>query len=1248
MFGGLEAIQDILGVVAHSRTSSRKAKGKGKGGGPRTYEIQEAEPVSLMHYEHPRVLEYLRDSNAGAKLYLFNSKALGDVAKKIGYSGRKVGSQLTHELIAFLSNPFAVGGATEEAAITASVNGKKTLFLCLVSEEKQLDAVATFHVSEEGIFLSWLVVSSPAQNHRVGTFLVVLIQELVSMVRPGAPDLSTCCIYTQCRSTAYKNLNFYRTRLGFDRLTDDQRPDIEGADWMDDDDNIIYLKSSDQVSIKECSPEHLADATIESISCLVRRRCPWVVGNPPHRSRARWDGTPAWAEYQCSLESDLFGFTKEDEYVYPDPEVLVANEEASPYTTTWDDGVFQSLFPMEPQPFHCWLPLYHQDMADLTRTSWRCLYALFSGDDTDPIGADEVRCLMGALAIMWIYLADLPDAHPYWPVLKQILVRDLLFSMNDDFSYHNEGVEESNRSLPASQHEATVPLLFAERGSYELEEYSIQDCRSIIHARVYRCLLTSVVNPELAEFEVAYLAHVAQVRLFTMTASSSLRYSEPKKKKIGWKLRWDEARLPEQMLEGAAAFGKVYMMANFLGKQCRILSPPNITDPAQLSLTGRFRLVEMEKAGNATMNSEAKGKGKRKGPNKKEKAKSNKKGQKTNEKEKRNEEQKKKATQNRPERRIEDDTDSRDEDADHGSKEDEDSDHGSKKDAGGDDSFPPAEESDGEMEDLKDSITKKFKKKGPSGLPTTIELAELQLSSSRLAQNITALRSSVDIQQRKVYCMESKLKKLKKSKKNSVRRTTLTSQIESCRAKMAHHEQQIQLLKENLTAEATCQTPDGIEGMRYEPGTRRWLVTLKTGQKEVLVSERFVKDHFLDSVVKAVRKHGKLDGHVLLAKDDQVLKRLEEALSEQEWAMVHNLPEYREPGAKQYTIKSLRFHMPSRTWSVRAHETSGSGSTWRTSNESFIEEHFSEEITDGIIDVGTAEVLKKLNQEGALARHTEERDLDESAWVTFWESSHQVRSLRYDPENKGWLGLAKVPMHNTEHQIKLSEEWVAENFPAQFLDTVRENAERGNKYVRLPPGNVFDDNYKDTVPTACLLPNAPVVRYPTSGLDTCLSSSIASALHYVGKPIEAKAVYSYGDNLVRNCSPPNLLNLVIDYTRKLLGRYQPHRIDKECECLLNLSPELKENCLCIVVVLEAADGDCQHAVTVVNKWVFEANAKTALLLCRETLDWCCGGRTLYFKVHRGYGFMLPVHNRCKRLLSSNEDYSPPRKELKRN
>ena len=98
-----------------------------------------------------------------------------------------------------------------------------------MSTDQHLDAVATFQVLAEGIMLSWLVVSSEVQNHWVGTFLVVLIQELVSMAHPGPPDLANCRMYTQCQRNSLKHVSFYCYRLGFCMLLADQWPSMEGA-----------------------------------------------------------------------------------------------------------------------------------------------------------------------------------------------------------------------------------------------------------------------------------------------------------------------------------------------------------------------------------------------------------------------------------------------------------------------------------------------------------------------------------------------------------------------------------------------------------------------------------------------------------------------------------------------------------------------------------------------------------------------------------------------------------------------------------------------------------------------------------------------------------------------------------------------------------------------------------------------------------------------------------------------------------
>ena len=91
------------------------------------YGKEKALDICVHHYEQPHLLDYLWESNAGAELYLFNSKAVGAVAKKLGFGGRKAGSQLTNQLIHFFRSPFKVNGCSEDDAITASVNDKKNV-----------------------------------------------------------------------------------------------------------------------------------------------------------------------------------------------------------------------------------------------------------------------------------------------------------------------------------------------------------------------------------------------------------------------------------------------------------------------------------------------------------------------------------------------------------------------------------------------------------------------------------------------------------------------------------------------------------------------------------------------------------------------------------------------------------------------------------------------------------------------------------------------------------------------------------------------------------------------------------------------------------------------------------------------------------------------------------------------------------------------------------------------------------------
>ena len=45
-----------------------------------------------------------------------------------------------------------------------------------------------------------------------------------------------------------------------------------------------------------------------------------------------------------------------------------------------------------------------------------------------------------------------------------------------------------------------------------------------------------------------------------------------------------------------------------------------------------------------------------------------------------------------------------------------------------------------------------------------------------------------------------------------------------------------------------------------------------------------------------------------------------------------------------------------------------------------------------------------------------------------------------------------------------------------------------------------------------------------------------------------------------------------------------------------------------VVVPQGRDGSVNHAVCIVDDLVFDSTQPKALKLCRETLDWVCGGQ----------------------------------------
>ena len=429
-------------------------------------------------------------------------------------------------------------------------------------------------------------------------------------------------IYTQCQPANHRAWLFYTFRLGFTTLSAAKRPSIEGAVWMDNENPdarpVMSLKSNSLLSIKECSPTHLRDGSIESLCSYLRSRYPWVVGrNKNTRSNDRWDGTVAWEEYGELLQSGLRGYTPLSEYVPPeDPYKQDENgktvdaimDRPMEVSTEWTHSVLSTLFPVSKgTSFTMRLPSspdLEDDFED-TESSWRCLYALFRGEGSTEISFVQRRRVKLLLGVMWILLADLSDDHPCWEYLHLMVVTELLSTVNEDIHEYNELVDEWNSQVPPPEElSEKIPLVFPDREGkvVDVDAFSKDECRYIMHQRAFRSFANAKVEvmPQPTPFELGFLAQTAQARLFILTATSSPQNCDFNSEQIAWSVKLQEYKLPNSM-RGGPAFRKVYMLASFAEAKYCILGPPpdppeNLKDD-NLSFAERFEVVTV--AGNS-------------------------------------------------------------------------------------------------------------------------------------------------------------------------------------------------------------------------------------------------------------------------------------------------------------------------------------------------------------------------------------------------------------------------------------------------------------------------------------------------------------------------------------------------------------------------------------------------------------------------------------------------------------------------
>ena len=278
----------------------------------------------------------------------------------------------------------------------------------------------------------------------------------------------------------------------------------------------------------------------------------------------------------------------------------------------------------------------------------------------------------------------------------------------------------------------------------------------------------------------------------------------------------------------------------------------------------------------------------------------------------------------------------------------------------------------------------------------------------------------------------------------------------------------------------------------------------------------------------------------------------------------------------------------------------------------------------------------------------------------YFKSTNEVAQPYYEGKWKQGRGrpVTKAP---------LSQEWLDSHFDARYLEIVKKvglrrvsDPSKPGRWIRLPkhqrwlPVPMGRNTNEVSVDKKFLCQSIPI-RYPQGKINSCLFSSVASALSYMKYDkiaehiINKKVEYADVDGieqwkgLQKLLKERNTINEDINfkvYNRKQGSKRKPpkHKLDVE-----TLTSNHKDAMDLHVVCLIGNDGSQDHAVAIVNGMIFDSCASNAMYLDRIPLDWCCNCDGGYAK--SGYTLRIRI-TQCRYKKSCTEEREEDRSEEK--
>jgi hypothetical protein len=254
------------------------------------------------------------------------------------------------------------------------------------------------------------------------------------------------------------------------------------------------------------------------------------------------------------------------------------------------------------------------------------------------------------------------------------------------------------------------------------------------------------------------------------------------------------------------------------------------------------------------------------------------------------------------------------------------------------------------------------------------------------------------------------------------------------------------------------------------------------------------------------------------------------------------------------------------------------------------------------------------------------------------EIHNQISKMRYVPpkeykdlrgvtqmRSEKWYGLIQKDRHAVALQVTLEAEWVNENITKEMQKLLKDvrNTQGYNGFTLIPEG----DNEEHDMAAISFLPDAPSVQFKCGTEEhserRCVLDSAASGLFYLGyhRLVSLLTRTRTTVNLKEKMDPMKFLAGVFENELNPEERKKLQYVHLGKKKLKGWDPIISpaEYLLCAVGI-RSSDGKTDHAICIVNGWIFDATLEKALPLTLESLNICSSSShrsTNFVEVTRG-------------------------------